>query len=350
MPEHTRKQFREVGAIRRVVVMPCSVPPLIYLETFKPALMSVVYSNSAPVWKQYIKAATGKSWLKHIKMYMADAEETLTPIQAHNLEKLYTVAEFLDKSVFYLWVAGMTEEFAYDWASLIREFSPCHKSGDQQIASGANCIGGLPPNGTWIQNPTYFRTSGSGSGLVTGSVFVPPNHTYDMLASVHFPFSQFGTYTGAMRVRNSVTGEIYAASGNASTTLSSGADAMLYANSLPGGQFGTQYFLECNAFINSGSVSEIFFSNGYLSIRHRPAAKLTNPKQSKQAPPRTKHASQTTARNAIGKHAKGKTPKPKMVGNIRMCWIDNRWQPCPLKSKGQLGSISNKLSTLNPKK
>jgi hypothetical protein len=348
---HTpRKQFREIGAVRRVVEMPCSVPPLIYIETFRPAVMAVIWSNSAPVWKQYVKAATGKSWLKHVKMYLADAEDELHPKLNKGLEKLYTVAEFLDKSVFYLWVAGMTEEFAYDWASLIHEYTPCHKSGDNQIASGASCIGGLPPNGSWVENPAYIRTAGSGGGLVTASVFVPPNTTYDMLYSVHFPNSTNGTYKGAMRVRSAVTGEIYAASGDCVTTLTSGADGIVYASALPGGQHGTQYIAECRAELLTGSVSVIFFSTGYLSIRRRRPAPITNPKPTHEAPPRTKTASHTTSRNALGKNAKGKTPPPKMVGKIRMCWIDGRWQPCPLKNNSQLGTIGNKLSTLNPKK
>lgn len=349
MPK-AKKEFKEVGAVRRVVEMPCAVPPLIYLATFKPALMDMIHSNIEPVWKQEIKIATGKSWLKHLKGYMSNAHRDLPPLAANGLEKLYVAAEFLDKATFYLWVADMAETLVYNWASLIHEFTPCHKSPHDQIASGANCTGGFIADGVWRAAPPYVRTFGSGGGLVAPSPIVPKSAIYEMMQTVHWPPTTDGTYQAALRVRNGRTGEIVALSASATTSHEHGADTLLYSPHLQAFDHDTQFFGEAQLIAISGTVTEQFPESGNFSLRKLGRIPVTNPKQPKEHAPRPKHSQQHAAPFALGTRNKGTNPKPKMVGKIRMCWIDGRWQPCPLQKITQSRTTRAELSTKLPKK
>lgn len=308
----TLKFAQALGAIKRVQHMPCAVPPLIYIESFVPAVINVVRSNVEPVWKQAIKAATGKSWLKHIKHRLVNAEHDLPAAFSNGLEHLYTVAEFLDKAVFYMWVAGMSADFVYQWASLVRQYTPCAKAVDQQIISGYDCIGGFVPDINWVPGPSYVNKTGTGPPLWGCDATVPPNQLYNMMFVATWPSSQVADYRVTCRIRNTRTDEIMALSGSVIITHQHTASSFCYASHLPGGDHGTLYIGEVQLELIKGALLIAIPTKGALSVQHLGIAPESNPRPKKKWPKKRHFAEADSPRKPkVTSERKRPATKPK---------------------------------------
>lgn len=198
-----------VGAIKRVVYMPCAPTPFIWAETFAPATLEMILTNIAPTWKQEIEIATGKSWIKNIKQIVNDTHGPIAPIAATPLKSLFGAYATLDTVNYWLWLADMIGEEAYNWSTLAARYSPCGRSKHGNWWTGNRGVGEIPNNLAWIDAPPCVATSGGVAGIAPSGGLVPKGHQaqigYALLIGPEVPLQG----TGEIRIINLATGEVY---------------------------------------------------------------------------------------------------------------------------------------------
>jgi hypothetical protein len=345
------KKLTTIGAIRKVVEMPCAIPPLLYVEAIVPTVLDLFHAVTKPVWKQEVKLALGHSWLKALKHDMRGAERDLPPILNTGLEKLYVAAEFLDKSMFYLWVAGLGARAAYDWASLVHEWTPCSKSPHKQMASGAGCVGNFIPNGDWGEAPAFVNSTGHGNPFVTANVSTKAGETWDMLFGVEWPPSIHGTYTIDARIIEETTGAVVASGGPATTFTTHSAHIICYAPNLGLVDRHATYQGQVRLRIATGHILLASPTTGYLSVRHMGNNPIFTPRPIHKHPPRISHpGKQPRAHNYVTPSHNKVRPLKKSPTHEKVISVHGKPQREPKKKDNQRASNSNRRTGKTPVK
>lgn len=139
-----------VGAIKRLISIPCAIEPLILAEAFSTALLWVIRSNWEPSWKQEWKwASGGKSWVCNVKEAVGDSAGV------HAMEKgsfrrfAFKFAENADKAMRWWWLASMADEGLVDFSTLAIRYSQCNEDDRLFSATGTPWVSAFPLNGEW---------------------------------------------------------------------------------------------------------------------------------------------------------------------------------------------------------
>jgi len=340
------KSFKTIGAIRRNIEMPCAIPPLIYAEAMIDSGIELWRSVTQPVWKQVFKFARGQSWLKTVKHSHHQAEKDLGPFLAQQQHRLYLAAEFLDKATFYLWVSEVGADFAYNWASLIHEYTPCSKSPHTQEASGASMVGGFLPDHGYFIAGDYIRTFGSGPGLMPAVVTVPKGKKGELLFAIHWPPTPNATYRANARVINAFTGAVLTEVQSGTTTHTAGASTICYCPNLEAIDRDTEYWGQVSLETVTGTFLISFPTQGNMSFRTMATLPIHNPKPPKPHRPRQAHP-QKGKTVAPKRPASTKQPRPAKQQATHTTHIQTPHGPLPKPRprNNQRGSTGNKKPT-----
>jgi hypothetical protein len=133
---------------------------MIWVETFAPATLKMILTNIAPTWKQEVEIATGKSWLKNIKQVVRDSAGPIDPAAQSAFRSMFQAYATLDTVNYWIWIASMAGEEAYNWSTLAMKYTTCGHSRAANWYSGDNTKGQIPNNGVLIDAPYSNPTSG----------------------------------------------------------------------------------------------------------------------------------------------------------------------------------------------
>lgn len=116
----------EINRIAKLIADPCGPSPAIWFSLAVPAAVRAATTILDPFnWKTEVKLATGKSWLKQLKIYAADAHVDLPTTQAALLDGLFELAEVVDMATWYTFLFGVAVEGLMDWTSMVYQFTGC---------------------------------------------------------------------------------------------------------------------------------------------------------------------------------------------------------------------------------
>lgn len=166
-----------VGKIERLIEMPCAPTPLIAVEAILPATLQLFTSFTKPTWKEELKLTTGGTWLHHMKAYVADAIESDGSVFAGLDRALFQVAEWIDKTSWWFFLASLALDFAANWTSVVLDGTQCQADSTRQQWSSLAALGSLQPGeqpSTW---PTWFGTTPTGLWYFPSAVTIKPGQT-----------------------------------------------------------------------------------------------------------------------------------------------------------------------------
>lgn len=252
------------NGIAKIVNMPCLPSPRIWTETLTPSLIRLIKTNAQPVWKQEIKWATGRSWLKHLKNRAVAVEEEAGPLMADLHMALWDVAEVADKSMFYLWVGGMVGELIADWSSLAHAYTHCDASGGTGVGQGLSCVGFWPMNVGWGEGPAYVSNFPTGPHLVPPELVVPASKLGSLFFGMQVGAANTASFTGSAQIINTRTGQVFDSSAISLSPGDSPRWLMVGSTGLPGSAHGERYMGQVRFDITQGIMLGVFAENGHM--------------------------------------------------------------------------------------
>lgn len=171
---------RSSGRLARIIVAPCSVPTVVWVESAFPALLKAIYSYESPDPKHVYHMVAGHSLICSLKQEIRNAREAAGAEEGEGLRFLFKLAETVDKAIWWLFLAGLGVDAFIDWTSMAYELAGCR--GPDGSNSSDNPFGGIPD----------VTHAGDGNGLqwLTGnpetpsfgaSVGVRPGHSFTLI-------------------------------------------------------------------------------------------------------------------------------------------------------------------------
>lgn len=161
-----------INAVKRMISLPCQVPPAVLVETILIAGTKLFYSEQSPDLKHIIHKSTGRSWLCHAKAGFSDVYEGEPVLAADGTQLGWELLEAADMAAWYFFLAGITVEGLIDWTSAVYHDSKalCHKGGT--YGWGNEPVTGQPADGSWANaswhSPSWPDVWGGGGVINVG--------------------------------------------------------------------------------------------------------------------------------------------------------------------------------------
>lgn len=203
-------QAKAANAIVRILLLPCAVPPQVYIETAFAALVNFLYSFFEPDLRELYHHFRGNSLLCDVKGGLKST--TLIPPEGKSPATRFAFGSFeiFDRVTWFTFLAAITAETLIDWQTMIMELSPCDPQFSPYTASGVHFFGAIPDDGTWgtcaytatppsIYTPAWYSVM---TNLARGKHWV-------MAGSVSFEDALGHIVPTSTRIINKTTGVIY---------------------------------------------------------------------------------------------------------------------------------------------
>jgi len=152
----------EANFIKLVLSHPCAQPWFLLVETFIPAFLKFAITTTVPMWDDIViagaravaNAPTGRG-LRHVRQRNIDMQEIRDmKSEAKALRWLLILEAPLETIGFWWLVFSATDQFFYDWASLLRE---------RKFCTAATSSG--PFQRSTVNSLANFNTTGDSFGL-----------------------------------------------------------------------------------------------------------------------------------------------------------------------------------------
>ena len=155
------------GAIMRMATLPCSNPPEVWAETAGDAALRAIWTIATPVWKDYVKWGTGRSWLCNLKQVASETEDAEPTFASGARRFVFAVDAWIDKTVWWLFLASVTEGALLDWSTAMFKMQSCQPGKYPNYKSSGHSLGGWPDTTAWQAGPSW--------GPFIGEVVVGPS-------------------------------------------------------------------------------------------------------------------------------------------------------------------------------
>lgn len=198
----------DIGQIIRILYIPCATTPKVWLLAAGNPAMKAYWSFREPVVKTEIKMVTKKSWVKIARQLLEDAEEALPEAVEAGGMFLLDIAEVVDASLWYLFLAGLAADFLFDWCSAVWTMEGCDPNKSVVLLNADTPRGALFEGDAWQVAGIWIERQPSVDPYRAPEVYVPPfNFAW---ISFHMQWTGFlgsPRSDAEMRVVNVLTGE-----------------------------------------------------------------------------------------------------------------------------------------------
>lgn len=151
----------------------CSPRPIIYIELAAMAYLQAFSSVVTPDIKEDIKLATGKSWLKHGKGALKNADGPHPPLLKKAGALIVGAGEAVDKTVWWLFLAGVLNGTASAYATAAYYTEPCAQPGALHWARSSTPLGFYDGWDDWNIGPGWFAVSGTDGPALSSMIAFP---------------------------------------------------------------------------------------------------------------------------------------------------------------------------------
>lgn len=172
----------DIGFCLRIVILPCSPKPSVFVETLLPALLKAFVAYEGPDAKHVVHKLTGRSALKSTRLLLNDAIEAIPEVgllDSAATRFVFDLIGVVDVLAWWLFLADIAYDFFIDWSTSIYQVSGClPEEGRYWERSGDNnceytCNQGYLNACAWTNCDTSdgFKTN-------AGSIITPPVGQY----------------------------------------------------------------------------------------------------------------------------------------------------------------------------
>jgi hypothetical protein len=202
-------QESSIGQIFRILSIPCSAPPSLWVQTAIPELLRGFYSILQPDLKEQYHRTFGQSLVCSLKQEIAEAREAEGKSATKATRFLFTAAEWADMTFWYAFLASIAVEGIADWTSQVYKIEGCIPDPNRNSNTGRDPIGAVFDRGNWDNNAFVWRTDNPDDPEIDPQLVLEPGqrgvlavHTSgEDLAGISVPLS--------LRIQNTTTGTIY---------------------------------------------------------------------------------------------------------------------------------------------
>lgn len=132
-----------VGGVKRLLVLPCSSPVEVYVETLVPAIIGAFYTLIEPDPKEVYHKVTGKSFICDVTT-SAEKAYAMTGREANATTRfLFKSAAVYDIATWWFFLADIAAEGLVNWTSMIYNQRECNNKNDPNYGSGPGFSGAL---------------------------------------------------------------------------------------------------------------------------------------------------------------------------------------------------------------
>lgn len=190
--------------------VPCAPTPMLWVEATVFAAWTLFWSVIEPVWKQDVKLVTGKSWLKNLKQYAYEAEESPYSFFDDSLIMLFEVAEWADAAVFWVWIASIGIDGLMNTCTLAYQLAGCDPLSASCTIVGKSPFGGwsFEQYGKWADGPAWIEQYPVHGAPMSSTLIMPANASGSIAASLTVRSIGGGFATCTTRVVDPDSGEI----------------------------------------------------------------------------------------------------------------------------------------------
>lgn len=265
----------QVNALKKFLYTPCTVTPTVWVETFLPAALIAFFTVLTPDPKETIRiAGGGKSWLKQVKIAFDDALAGEAVEEQSAIKFMFEFAEGIDKAVWWLFLAGVTAEFAMEWSTLAYRLSGCTTSSREVTQELKWMTGDFPGDGTWTDAGIWQEITPPTGHLVGAVAFIAAGAGVAIATSLRAKNSATNEAIGfSFRWIDIATGETVISSNLNHIDAIAGNFNMSIDLQIQGGPTGRTLVLQvaCNAGLSntlfSGRVT--IYGGSEFGVRHR---------------------------------------------------------------------------------
>lgn len=206
----TKRKRPSPGAIRRSFVQPCTIPPLLFVESGLDALVGMVGGFFHPDVKETYHAIRGNTLFHDVKG-SGEAAGELFGVEDHpGLRTTFKLGAVFDQIVWYMFLGDLTADGLYSWRTLPQRWSGCKHPATTEVQTLVNPRGAIYTDGTWNNGTEWDIANGPGKGNTgfLGGV-TRPGRPWGVGAFVRFKTLNNEDIDVAARIADLTTGAVF---------------------------------------------------------------------------------------------------------------------------------------------
>lgn len=172
--------FQTLGNIKQLVMMPCTNPPSLYVEAAVESTIETLWTLVHPDLKESYHITQGESFVCSFKKAILEAADEAPSVTDELRQFIFQVAEWADKTIWYLFVADVVADGVYNWSSNVLRMSACNGNPPPGFFSSHDPYGSVGSNpGDMFAAFDWFNDS-QAPGVPPASppaVQIGPGHT-----------------------------------------------------------------------------------------------------------------------------------------------------------------------------
>jgi hypothetical protein len=164
---------RWAQAITGIYVDRCDPAATVWAQLADAYFLQALISYGEPGWKDTIDLGTGRSWLKHARSKMKEAERETPKWLTETGTFLGETAEWLDKKAWLLMVIETFGGAALQWASAAYQVDPCTTGGDYHWWKSTDPLGFYDNQSGWVEGPIWVAGKGNQGAIRSSELLIP---------------------------------------------------------------------------------------------------------------------------------------------------------------------------------
>lgn len=138
-----------VGRILNMLWTPCDTTPSLWAEAAVPAALTALWTIIEPDPKELYHRAFGHSLVCSMKTAIVEASAEAPVMTDGSRRFLFRAAEWVDMSVWYMFLASVGSDMLIDWITSVYRMSGCIDDPYAHAGSGYAPFGACPAGGKW---------------------------------------------------------------------------------------------------------------------------------------------------------------------------------------------------------
>lgn len=179
--------INQVNSFKRILALPCAIPPIIYAEAAYEAVITLLYSFFEPDAREFYHQIRGNSLLCDYKTALKETGVVPPEAESRATRFAFKAFEAFDRSIWYLFLAQILNDALLDFESQILHLKQCPTGQSRYVGSGPFFFGALHDDGTY-STCDFSAAPGSIYYPVFTSelAFVPPGKAWTLAGSMRF--------------------------------------------------------------------------------------------------------------------------------------------------------------------
>lgn len=172
-----------VNNIVRLLQLPCSTPPSLWVIFAVPSLVQAIWSYVSPGWKDIFRWSAGYGYQCQIKQGVTAAEQSTNSNIAKAKRAAFQAANYAEQANYWAMVFGVVVEGLIDWTSQVLKYTKCSSNVSPKVGSSNRPFGACFDGGNFGPSFDWDTAFGVYQPTFTATITVLPGRHWHMAMS-----------------------------------------------------------------------------------------------------------------------------------------------------------------------